>query len=184
MAMSVEELLDSLYEMIEDAKSMPLTGDKCLLERDKALDLLDDIRAQFPVEFAEARKMLTNRDEFMASARREAELIRKQAHDQAAKMVGETQLMRQASQQSTELTRQTEQKTSEQLRAAEAQARDLKRAAEEYCDDLLRRAEEAVAEAGRELSQSRAAFRSASGVSSAAPSGAPAKAAYDVEVDD
>ncbi len=182
MAMSVEELLDSLYEMIEDAKSMPLTGDKCFLERDKALDLLDDIRAQFPVEFAEARKMLTNRDEFMASARREAELIRKQAHDQAAKMVGESQLMRQASQQSTELTRQTEQKTSEQLRAAEAQARDLKRAAEEYCDDLLRRAEEAVAEAGRELAQSRAAFRSASGV--ATSSGVPAKAAYDVEVDD
>ncbi len=182
MAMSVEELLDSLYEMIEDAKGVPLTGDKCMLERDKALDLLDDIRAQFPVEFAEARKMLTNRDEFMASARREAELIRKQAHDQAAKMVGETQLMRQASQQSTELTRQTEQKTSEQLRAAEAQARDLKRAAEAYCDDLLRRAEEAVAEAGRELAQSRAAFRSVSGVTT--PGAAPAKAAYDVDVDD
>ena len=177
MAMSVEELLDSLYEMIEDAKGVPITGDKCMLERDKALDLLDDVRAQFPVEFAEARKLLANRNEYLASAKREAELMRKQAEEQARQMVGETQLMRQASQQSADLTRQTEQKTAEQLRAADAQARDLKRAAEQYCDDLLRRAEEAVAEAGKELAQSRAAFRSVSGV------GTASKPLYDVEVD-
>lgn len=177
MAMSVEELLDSLYEMIEDAKGVPLTGDKCMLERDKALDLLDDVRAQFPVEFAEARKLLATRNEYLASAKREAELMRKQAEEQARQMVGETQLMRQASQQSADLTRQTEQKTAEQLRAADAQARDLKRAAEQYCDDLLRRAEEAVAEAGKELAQSRAAFRSVSSV------GSTAKPLYDVEVD-
>lgn len=178
MAMSVEELLDALYEMLEDAKGVPLSGDKCMVERDKALDILDDIRAQFPVEFAEARKLLSTRNDYLAAAKREAELVRKQAEEQAKHMVGETQLMSQARQQSSELTRQTEQKTSEQLRAADEQARELKRAAESYCDDLLRRAEEAVAEAGKELAQSRAAFRSVAGVSSA-----PSKAVYDVEVD-
>ncbi len=180
MAMSVEELLDALYEMLEDAKGVPLSGDKCMIERDKALDILDDIRAQFPVEFAEARKLLSTRNDYLAAAKREAELVRKQAEEQAKHMVGETQLMSQARQQSSELTRQTEQKTAEQLRAADEQARELKRAAESYCDDLLRRAEEAVAEAGKELAQSRAAFRSVAGVSSAS---APSKAVYDVEVD-
>lgn len=179
MAMSVEELLDALYEMLEDAKSVPLSGDKCMLERDEALDILDDIRAQFPVEFAEARKLLATRQEYLDGAKRESELIRQQAREQAKQMVEENQVMRQASQQSSELTRQTEQKTAEQLRAAEERARELKRAAEHYCDDLLRRAEEAVAEAGKELAQSRAAFRSAAGVGDA-----PSKAVYDVEVDD
>ena len=54
MATGVEELLDMLFEMIDEAKSMPLSSDKCILERDKALDLLDEIRAQFPMELAEA----------------------------------------------------------------------------------------------------------------------------------
>ena len=56
MASGVEELLDMLFEMIDEAKSMPLSSDKCILERDKALDLLDEIRAQFPMELAEAKR--------------------------------------------------------------------------------------------------------------------------------
>lgn len=177
MATGVEELLDMLYEMIDEAKGVPLSGDKCVLERDKALDILDDVRAQFPVEFAEARKLLSNRNDYLAAAKREAELIRKQAEEQAKQLVGENQLVTRAKQQSGELMRQSEQKASDVTRQAEEQARELRRAAENYCDDLLRRAEEAVAEAGREISQSRAAFRSAAGGT------APAKPVYDVEMD-
>ena len=47
MATGVEELLDMLFEMIDEAKSMPLSSDKCILERDKALDLLDEIRTNY-----------------------------------------------------------------------------------------------------------------------------------------
>lgn len=61
MATGVEELLDMLFEMIDEAKSMPLSSDKCILERDKALDLLDEIRAQFPMELAEAKKLIAAR---------------------------------------------------------------------------------------------------------------------------
>lgn len=177
MATGVEELLDMLYEMIDEAKGVPLSGDKCMVERDKALDILDDVRAQFPVEFAEARKLLATRNDYLAAAKREAELIRKQAEEQAKQMVGQDQVMTRAKQQSGELMRQSEQKATDVTRQAEAQARELRRAAESYCDDLLRRAEEAVAEAGREISQSRAAFRSVAGTT------VPAKPIYDVEVD-
>ena len=48
MASGVDELLDMLYSMLDEAKSMPLSSDKCIIERDRALDLLDDIRGQFP----------------------------------------------------------------------------------------------------------------------------------------
>lgn len=34
---------------------MPLSSDKCVLERDRALDLIDDIRAQFPVSWERLR---------------------------------------------------------------------------------------------------------------------------------
>ena len=43
MATGVEELLDMLFEMIDEAKSMPLSSDKCILERDKALEAIAKI---------------------------------------------------------------------------------------------------------------------------------------------
>ena len=96
MATGVEELLDMLFEMIDEAKSMPLSSDKCILERDKALDLLDEIRAQFPMELAEAKKLIAARTEYIASAKREGELIRKQAEEKARQMVSEDELLAQA----------------------------------------------------------------------------------------
>ena len=61
MASGVEELLDMLFEMVDEAKNMPLSSDKCVLERDRALDLIDDIRAQFPVELGEAKMLVASR---------------------------------------------------------------------------------------------------------------------------
>ena len=79
MASGVEELLDMLFEMIDEAKNLPLSNDKCVIERDRALDLIDDIRSQFPVELTEAKKLMANRAELIASTKREAESIRKAA---------------------------------------------------------------------------------------------------------
>ena len=58
MASGVDELLDMLYQMIDEAKNVPLSSDKCMLDRDRALDLLDEIRAQFPMELTEAKKLM------------------------------------------------------------------------------------------------------------------------------
>ena len=147
MATGVDELLDMLFQMIDEAKNVPLSGDKCMVERDKALDLLDEIRAQFPMELAEAKKLLASRNEYISSAKREAELIRKQAEDQARQMLAQDELTAKAKQRGNEIVRQ-----------AEERSRDLRRAANEYCEDALRRTEEAVAEAYDEIKRSRARF--------------------------
>lgn len=152
MATGVEELLDILYEMIDEAKGVPLSGDKCMIDRDRALSILDDVRSQFPVEFAESRKLLATRNDYLASAKREAELIRKQAEDQAKARVGETELMTEA-----------KRKAAEMMKQAEDQSRDLRKAANNYCVDLMQRAGAALAEAGKELNQSKAAFLNLTG---------------------
>jgi len=149
MATGVEELLDMLYTMIDEAKNMPLSGDKCVLDRNAALDLLDDIRGQFPVELSEARKLVANREQSIASAKRDSERIRKQAEDQARRLIAKSEILAQARQKSNEM-----------IRRAEERARALKKAANDYCEDALRRTEEAVAEAHEEIKRSRTRFRS------------------------
>ena len=67
MANSVIELLDMLFEMIEDAKGG--LGGFCKIERDKALDILDEVRGRFPAEISEARKMMDTRNEYLEKAK-------------------------------------------------------------------------------------------------------------------
>ena len=176
MATNVEELVDILFAMIDDAKSMPLSSDKCIIERYKALDLLGDIKAQFPVEMSEAKKLINSRADYIASAKREAELIRKQAEEKARQMLAADELTAQAKQRATEI-----------LKVAEERSRELRRAANEYCEDALRRTEEAVSEAHDEIKRSRARFRAAAaGVQQAAGGQAPqqSRGIYDAAADE
>jgi len=167
MATGVEELLDMLYELIDEARSVPLSSDKCIIERDKALDLLDDIKAQFPIELSEAKKLIAARTDYIASAKQEAESIRKQAEERARQMVAQDEILL-----------QTRQKAGEIVRQAEERSRELRKSANDYCEDALRRTEEAIAEALGEVRDSRGRFRAAANASTA-----PQRPSYDVEVD-
>ena len=45
---NVLDLLDVLYGMVTDAWSVPLGNDKCIIEREKAVALINDIKASLP----------------------------------------------------------------------------------------------------------------------------------------
>ena len=152
MENEVYELLEMLYSMISEAWGLPLGNEKCIIERDKALNLLEEVKTQLPAELAEARRLVSARDEFITNARREAESIRRTAEEHARHLVEEQEVVRAAKAHAAELVSDAEQKS-----------RELRRVANEYVDDALRRTEEAVSTALDEISQSRARFRSASG---------------------
>jgi len=172
MATSVNELLDMLFDMIEEAKNVPLSGDKCMVERTEALDLIDEIRSAFPMELAEARKLISARNDYLASAKREGDLIIQQAQEKAKQMLAEDKLLAAAKRESEEVRRD-----------AEAKARELKQAANRYCDDALRRTEEAVAEAYDEIKKSRTRFRAAAAGMDAPQTSGQGKM-YDAEADE
>ena len=171
MATGVDELLDMLFDMIDEAKNAPLSSDKCVIERDKALDLIEDIKAQFPVELAEAKKILNARSEYVAAAKREADEIRKRAEIEASQMVNEAQVMNQARAKANDLMAQAEQK-----------AKEVRRSANEYCVDILRRTEEALADAHEEMRQTHSRFRNAMGAASSAAATGNSRM-YDAEAD-
>ena len=35
---NIEDIIGSLYDMVQDARAMPLAADKCILERDRVLE--------------------------------------------------------------------------------------------------------------------------------------------------
>ena len=143
----IEEIISTLYEMVQDARSVPLSAEKCILERDKVLDLLDEISNQLPGELKQARTIVESRGEVINNAKREAENILKQAQTQARQLVSED-----------EITRQAQAEAAEMVKTAQEKIRDLKGVTNDYVDDALRQTEEAIAEALNEIKESRAKF--------------------------
>ena len=172
MASTVDELLNILFDLIDEAKNAPLSSEKCIIERDRALDLIEDIRAQLPVELEEARKVLDKRNAFLDAAKREADQIRKRAESEAVQRVNEAQVLNQARQRVNEILSQAEQK-----------GKELRRSANEYCEDLLRRTEEALADAHSEMRQVHTRFRSAMGGGSGSGKPSGGGRMYDAESD-
>lgn len=145
----VLDIVDMLYNMIAEAWGVPLGNEKCIIERDKALGLLDDLKAQLPVELHEAKRLVNARDEFVGSAKREAESIRRTAEEEARRMVEQQEVLRVARQQAEEL-----------MLTAETKSREVRRVTSEFLDDALRQTEESVAAALENVRQSRVQFRS------------------------
>ena len=143
-----EDIIGALYDMVQDARSMPLAADKCILERDKVLDMLDEIIAQLPAELKQSRTIVESRNELISQARREAENIVRQAQEQSKQMVTKEAIYVEAKKRSEELVGQTQAKT-EQLR----------KAGNAYMDDSLRQTEEVVSKALAEIRETRMKFR-------------------------
>ena len=65
----IEELIGTLYEMVQDARSVPFSSDKCAVEREKVLDLLDEISNQLPGELKQAKTIVDSRSELITNAK-------------------------------------------------------------------------------------------------------------------
>ena len=148
---NVQKLLDMLYEMIDEAKNAPLSNDKCVLNRDEALDLLDEIRAQMPVELKRAQELVRARDEYVEAAKRDVERMMQKAEFEAKSKVSDSEVLYAAKEKARKI-----------IADAEDRSRQLCQVANEYAEDALARTEEAVQAALTEVKQSRSAFRAAS----------------------
>ena len=97
----VQRLLDMLYGMIDEAKSVAFSSDKCIIVRDEALDLLDEIRAKLPLELKKAQELIAARSEYVAGAKKEAQEVLRQAELDARTIVSESETLQLARQKSS-----------------------------------------------------------------------------------
>ena len=145
----VEDLITELYDMVQDARGLPLGADKCILERDRVLDMLDEITAQLPKEIKESRTIVESRNTVISKARMEAQNILTQAQEKAQELVKEETIYQEAKRISEEM-----------VRTAQAKILELKRVSSSYIDDSLSQTEEAIAKVLGEVRDTRSKFRS------------------------
>lgn len=144
----IEDIINALYDLVQDARALPLGADKCILERDKVLDMLDEIIAQLPAELKQSRTIVESRNELIGQARREAENIVRQAQQKANELVEQEAIYQEAKRQCADM-----------VATAQTRIAELRKASNEYMDDALRRTEEAIAQSLGQVQDTRAKFR-------------------------
>ena len=155
---NTEDIIGALYDMVQDARSMPLAADKCILERDRVLDMLDEIIAQLPHELKQSRTIVESRNELITQARREAENVIRQAQEQAKELVTKEAIYQEAVKRSEELVAQTQNRIEM-----------LKKVANQYMDDALKTTEEVIAKSLEEVRDTRMKFRAVTEVKEEQP---------------
>ncbi len=142
--MSVENLVDQLDEMLENAISLPLTSGKVVMDSEKVRRILEDIRLNLPKDIRSAAMIVNDRTQILADAKKEADGIIRQAEERARLMVSRDEITRQAREQADAMLAKNHAQCAEYLKTVKG-----------YVDDLMQRTEEALAASVTELRQKR-----------------------------
>ncbi len=86
--MDILHLVDRLEELFNESRPIPLTR-SVLVDEDRVLEIIDQMRISIPDEVKKAQQILTQRDRVMAQAQEEASrtltLAKRQGEDSLAK---------------------------------------------------------------------------------------------------
>lgn len=99
--MDILQLIDRLEELFNESRSIPLTRN-VMVDEDRMLDIIDQMRIAIPEEVKKAQQLLGQRDRLLAQAQEEAnrtiEIARQKADQMIAREVVAQEAVRRAEQ--------------------------------------------------------------------------------------
>ena len=84
--MDILQLIDRLEELFNESKSIPLTRN-VMVDEDRMLDIIDQMRIAIPEEVKKAQQLLGQRDRVLAQAQEEANRTLELARQRADQLV-------------------------------------------------------------------------------------------------
>jgi len=123
--MNIISLLDILEDELEKGINLPFAA-KALVDREKCLDIIKDIRLSLPDEIKQAEWVKKERQRILVEAQKEAEAITKEAEQRIKALVDENEITKNAYQQSREI-----------VETAQNNAKEIRLGAKEYADSIL-----------------------------------------------
>ncbi|MEG1050319.1 MAG: ATPase [Oscillospiraceae bacterium] len=140
MAVSIENMLESLEETLVEGMSVPLSGGKRVVDVDAARDIIDDIRINMPQEILQAKAIVQDRAQIVAKAQKEAEEIVRRAEERARHLVSKEEIVHIAQEKAREISQ-----------TAQTQTQQLKQTVTQYCDNMLTQTQEQLQKSFNEV---------------------------------
>ena len=148
MNTSIEQILDAIEDMVDEAKTVPFSVGRITLDGEQLRDLIKDARAVLPEQLNYANRVLDDREAIIAGAKKEAEQIVRKAEERAKILVSNDEITKQARQQGIELISQ-----------AQKQTKMLRDSAYDYINSILTESETTLNASLSEVKRTHAALR-------------------------
>ncbi|TEX51336.1 MAG: hypothetical protein B7C55_06125 [Actinomycetales bacterium mxb001] len=113
--MDVDQRLDELAQMVEQAKAVPLSA-SCMVNRAQVLDLIEDIRDALPRSLSDADQLLAEREAVVAEGRLEAQRLIAEAREEQIRMLSQHEIYLVAVAEAEAIRAETEDETSRMRR--------------------------------------------------------------------
>ena len=137
--MDILQLIDRLEELFNDAKAVPFTH-TVVVDEDKMLELIDQMRIAIPEEVKKAQQIVAQRDRVMAQAQEEANRTLQIARDKADQLV-----------QKDIVTQEAQRRADQILAQARAEAEGIRADADNYVLDTLMQLQDQIAKVSNQV---------------------------------
>lgn len=137
--MDILQLIDRLEELFNDAKAVPFTHN-VVVDEDKMLELIDQMRIAIPEEVKKAQQLVAQRDRVMAQAQEEANRTLQIARDKADGLVQKDMIAQEAQRRADQI-----------LAQARAEAEGIRADADNYVLDTLMQLQDQIAKMGNQV---------------------------------
>ncbi len=118
--MDILQLIDRLEELFNESKAIPLTRN-VMVDEDRMLDIIDQMRIAIPEEVKKAQQLLGQRDRVLAQAQEEANRTLELARQKADQLISKDMLMQ-----------ETQRRADQLLAQARAEAENTRADADDY----------------------------------------------------
>jgi cell division septum initiation protein DivIVA len=93
--MDILQMIDRLEELLNESRPLPFTHN-VIVDEDRMLDLIDQMRVSIPEEVKKAQQLLAQRDRLIAQAQEEATRTVSLARDKSSELVERDQVVQAA----------------------------------------------------------------------------------------
>ena len=103
--MDILQMIDRLEELLNESRPLPFTHN-VIVDEDRMLDLIDQMRVSIPEEVKKAQQILAQRDRLIAQAEEQAQRTVNLARDRSSELVERDQLVQAAYTQAEQIKAQ------------------------------------------------------------------------------
>jgi vacuolar-type H+-ATPase subunit H len=138
--MDIINIIDRLETLIETSKTMPVSG-SIMVDRKKAMELVDQLRLAIPQEIRAAEEVLSQKDHIVREAQADARRTRSSAEEEYRQRLENSDLVALAESRAEDTLRDAQQKAGRMLQQTEAEARSRRTEADTYALRSLQKLE-------------------------------------------
>jgi len=106
------QIIERILNEIQEARSVPLSRDGALVNRQEMINLLNELKAKLPPDILHAQHLLENKEAVMNEGRLAGQAIIDEAKHEANRLISQTEIVQEANLRAQDILKQVDEELS------------------------------------------------------------------------